>query len=197
MTATAPTSALLCRFTLAGIPRTKKTSNRIIHIKGKDGGRSFSKIMPSEVFEEWLAGVVSQGPHIRFAIEKAGLRLPIEGPVWVRMLVYRDRLSGDLNGFEQAVTDAIQTSLLRAKCARCQEATTARVAPPACPKCGAVMKDWKQIRKGIGIICDDKQVQSKDGSRLLKDSARPRVEVEIREFTEFAVQGGLALEEEF
>ena len=37
----------------------------------------------------------------------------------------------------------------------------------------------KLIRKGAGIIEDDVQIVSWDGSRLAKDAARPRIEVTV------------------
>ena len=50
------------------------------------------------------------------------------------------------------------------------------------------LHNGKQARKGLGIIADDVQVRSLDGSRLLKDSARPRVEITISTFDEEPIQ---------
>ena len=41
--------------------------------------------------------------------------------------------------------------------------------------------DWLQH---VGIIGNDRQIASWDGSRLLKDAARPRIEIEITPFEE-------------
>jgi hypothetical protein len=156
-------------FTIAGPPRTKKTSNRIVQIRAKGGGRGFTKILPSEAHEAWFKAAMQQAPGIRAALLRAGVRLPLAGLLNVRAMFYRDRLSGDATGFYQGLADWLQE-----------------------PRAN---KDGKTIRQGAGIIRDDAQIVSWDGSRLLKDAARPRIEVQI-EVVE-AGQQELGLEEEF
>ena len=181
------------RFSIPGPPRTKKTSSRIVTIPGKkdaegNRGKGFTKILPSEAFEDWLEAAVLQGARIRMELQQQGARLPFRIPVALRMLFYRDRETGDLNGFEQAVCDALQIPLYRFPCADCKKATIAEGPPATCTGCKKKLHQGKQHRKGIGIIADDVLVRSKDGSRLLKDSARPRVDIEISEFLEEPVQ---------
>ena len=184
---------MTARFVLAGAVRTKKTSLRVATIPGKkdaDGnrGKGFTKILPSEAFEKWLDVVVLQGPRIRMELQKQGAKLPFRNPISLKMLFYRDRDTGDLCGFEQAVQDALQVPLYRFPCSNCNKATMAEAPPARCSTCGIPLHQGKQARKGLGIIADDVLVRSKDGSRLLKDATRPRVEIEISEFLEVPVQ---------
>lgn len=145
-------------FTIPGACRTKKTSNRIVQIKGKNGGRGFTKILPSEAHEAWYAAAMLWAPQICRELEAGGLRLPITAPVEVEAIFYRDRESGDLLGYEQALADWMQADRWTK------------------PQPG---KRTKLIRKGAGIIDDDKMIVSWDGSRLAKDAARPRIEVTV------------------
>lgn len=198
------------RFTLPGAPRTKKTSNRIVHIGPKrklnslqesiisaftggaavdilvrqygyttvygafrEGLRSlapgFNKILPSEAHEEWFKTAMQYGMLIRGQLQRAGATLPISGPVEVEAVFYRDANRGDLLGFEQALADWMQAPKFSE------------------PKPG---KPPRQLRDGAGIIVDDVQVVSWDGSRLAKDAANPRIEVTI-----YPIEGQLDLAE--
>jgi hypothetical protein len=141
--------------TIPSAPRTKKTSQRIVQIKGKNGSRGFTKILPSEAHEAWFKLAMTYAAAIRGQLARAGVSLPLAGPVEVSATFYRDRDSGDLLGYEQALADWLQE-----------------------PK---VNEQGKTVRKGAGIIRDDVQIKSWDGSRLAKDSVRPRIELEIRE----------------
>mgnify|MGYP000724000870 CR=1 FL=1 len=140
----------MIRVTLPGKPRTKKTSNRIVRF-GRN--KEHIKVMPSEAYEEWLDEVLSLAPIIRSQLKQAGANLPIANEVSVAAIVYRDRNQGDLIGFLNAIADAIQAPQFndRNKC----------------------------IRKGLGLIEDDRQIVCWDGSRMLVDAQRPRVELEI------------------
>lgn len=157
---------ILAQFVIDAKPRTKKTSNRIIRIKCKDG-RDFTKIMPSKAFMEWQQEAIQQAQMIRPAILKTGVKLPITGPISVKALIFRAQNSGDLTGFIQALGDALQEPQYRPH-----------------PK----TQIPRQVRAGMGIIGDDDQIRSWDGSRLLKDADRPRVEITIEEFLEEPVQ---------
>ncbi len=141
-------------FSISGVPRTKKTSNRIVQIKGKNGGRGFTKILPSEAHEQWFKEAMGQVPIIRRLVDPLGEGLlPLACPVAVRAIFFRDRLSGDLLGYLQALADWLQE-----------------------PKIGP---SGKMTRNGAGIIKDDAQIKSWDGSRLDKDATCPRIEVTI------------------
>jgi hypothetical protein len=179
-------------FTLSGIPRTKKNSSRIVRIKAKGGGRGFTKLLPSEAYEQWLEAVLLQGAQIRYQLQRAGYKLPITEEVGVKALVFRDRLSGDFTGFTQAIGDALHAPMFRFKCAACGNAQHEYSSLPTfCKNCGRTILLGKETRKGLGIILDDSQIAHFDGSRLFKDSARPRVEVTIAAFTESPVQVSL------
>jgi hypothetical protein len=156
------------RFTIAGSPRTKKTSNRIVRIPGKNGSRGFTKILPSAAHEAWFMQAMSQAPAIRSALLCAGAQLPLAGEINARVTFYRDRESGDFLGYAQALADFLQ-------------------APKYDDK-------GKVTRKGAGIILDDEQIKSWDGSRLAKDAARPRIEVCLEVTRERAVQAELLTE---
>lgn len=141
-------------FAIAGPPRTKKTSNRVVRITPKGGGRSFTKILPSAAFEEWFDVAMSQAPMIRRKLLDQGFDLPLRGPVAVRATFYRDRFAGDATGFYQALADWLQEPVIDPDTGRTR-------------------------RNGAGIIGDDSQVMHWDGSRLAKDANCPRIEVAI------------------
>lgn len=142
-------------FTIFATPRTKKTHSRIAGY-----GRPcyvcrrppYSKVIPSESFLEFEDSCFKLGPAIRRAIERNGAALPIAGPVTVRALFFREAYTGDFAGYIQALGDVLEE---------------------------AVFEDGKCRKKGMGIIRNDRQIAHWDGTRLLKDAARPRIEVEI------------------
>lgn len=130
---------------LPGIPRTKKTHQRIVRFGRR---KEFVKVLPSEAYMEWLAALLRYGPQMRAqAVHAAGVAFPIRGPVEINAQIYRDADRGDLCGFLQAIGDALQ-------------------APG-------------ETRQGLGIIQDDKQILSWDGSRLRVDNANPRIELDL------------------
>lgn len=112
-----------------------------------------------------------QAPGLRVLFTCSGINLPIRQPVAVSARFFRDRFSGDLCGYLQALGDYLQA--------------------PRPHK----TKPGKLSRDGAGIIGDDAQIVSWDGSRLLKDSVRPRIEVQITILE--TGQMDLVLEEEF
>lgn len=147
-------------FMVPGVARTKKTSQRIVRM-----GR-FTKILPSEAYLEWFNSSMRYVPVIKRKLRDAGVRLPLTGPVHLRAVFFRDAERGDLCGFLQAIGDFLQE--------------------PRDAKSGK--RIGNRIRDGAGIIGDDSQIISFDGSRLLKDADRPRIEVTI-EFEEDLLSG--------
>jgi hypothetical protein len=157
-----------------GAPRTKKTSNRIVQIKGKGGGRGFTKILPSEAHEAWFKAAMTQVPIITSLFAQSGISIPIAGDLAVKALFYRDRESGDLLGYEQALADFLQEPKYR------KDKVTGMP---------------KMVRNGAGVYLDDVQIVSWDGSRLMKDAGRPRIECQIEVVQERAVPLSLCLRE--
>jgi hypothetical protein len=131
-------------------------------------------LIPSEAYKQWFKDVLTLKPVIHAKLEG----LPISEPVSIQALVYRDALTGDWTGYVDAIADAIQTDVWQCQAEGCKARTTSRLVPAACPKCGERVK-IKHVRKGLAIILDDKQIQDWDGTRLLKDSSRPRIELTI------------------
>ena len=150
------TEEMTARFTILSPPRTKKTSNRIVTIKGKEGGRGFSKILPSAAHAAWFKIAMSQALLIRQAVKAVGYTLPIFSPVHINAQFYLERSAGDLLGFEQALADFLQEPIASGKDPR------------------------RLIQNGCGVINNDVQIISWDGSRLRKDAKNPRIEVEIQ-----------------
>ncbi len=145
-------------FVITGPPRTKKTSQRIVTIRAK-GGRSFTKILPSLAHEKWFANAMTQAPIIKQLLRASGLEFPIMRPVNIAAKFYRERASGDLSGFMQALADFLQE-------------------PVVCMKVGSKLFG-KTTRKGAGIILNDAQVVGWNGSELCKDAVHPRIEVQL------------------
>lgn len=175
---------------LFGTPRTKKNAPRIV-------GGPHPRLLPSEAYVEWLEHVLLEKLKLKRQLE---LMIPIKGPVWVKALVYRDRDVGDRTGYYDAIADAIQSDVW--KCSdphkvpktrhgkpvfvkrkpvmqsRCGKKMTTDEAPAKCIHCGWPVP--KRVRRGLGLIEDDKQIIHWDGTRLRLDKLRPRVEIEIR-----------------
>jgi len=102
------------RLRIDGIPRTKKTSQRVVRSR-----RGKVHVLPSENSKAWEdAAIVSiirqhpQRPHAVMKGRKEGKRLRWfalpNAPVHVRALFYREANRGDLTGFKQAVGDALE-----------------------------------------------------------------------------------------
>src|SRR4051812_27867476 len=87
-------------FTIIGAPRTKKNSSRIF--QNKRTGARF--IMPSKCANDWTARAVGQ------LTEQRADALELACPLNLRAMVYRDRNSGDLVNYLQAICDALQES---------------------------------------------------------------------------------------
>jgi hypothetical protein len=112
----------------------------------------FNKVVPSAAAMEWSDEAARQ---LR---EQWSGRAPIAGAVHVRAVFYREKNLGDLVGFMQALGDVLE------------QATPPKKAPKRAPR--------KPPAKA-GVIENDRQIVSWDGTRLSKDAARPRVELEI------------------
>lgn len=184
------------RFTLLVRPATKKTGNRIVGM-GKPcrscGKRKFQRVLPSEQFEEFEASCLQIGAPIVAAIRgrlSDGATLPITKPVHVRALFYRDRGVGDWTGFTNALADVLQGERYTVECPDCgrgrkigAETLQDGQFRLECLGCGLTWTgnaaQAKLSRRGLGIIADDQLIKHWDGTRLLKDSARPRIEIEI------------------
>ncbi len=115
---------------------------------------AFSKVLPSEAHEAWFKEAMSQAVLIQRFLRAQGLEQTIDHPVAVAAIFYRDRNVGDLCGYLQSLGDFMQA-----------------------PK---VLPSGKISRNGAGIIGDDSQIVSWDGSRLRKDSVNPRIDVAVQ-----------------
>jgi hypothetical protein len=147
-------------------------------------------MLPSKAYTEWHQAKLESRLYVK---AKLGNDIPIAGPVSVEALIYRDVATGDLLGYLDAIADTIQcnawtcvnpgknvaTRSLAAAKWKCHKRTVCEENPIKCPYCG-----WpapKRSRTGLGLILDDKQIVSWDGSRLLIDRDRPRVELTLTE----------------
>jgi hypothetical protein len=137
---------MVINVTLPSAPRTKKTSNRIVRF-GRN--REHVKIMPSEAYIEWEAGILLLKGRIRSGLR--GVPLPIDAPVEIEARIFREKRTGDLAGYLQAIGDVIQAEVIR---------------------------DAKLVRRGLGIIRDDSLIHRWDASLDL-DPANPRIELRI------------------
>lgn len=136
-------------FVVEGPPRTKKTSNRIVTFHGRD--RSTGK--PKE-FHKLL-------PSEQF--EQWFKDAMTLAPFCRREL--------EAQGLQLPVSGPVQVTAIFYRDADRGDLTGYMQA----------LADWMQSsnkhRTGAGIIVDDVQIYSWDGSRLAKDAARPRIEV--------------------
>lgn len=146
----------MIRIELLGPPRTKKTSNRIVRMG------TFTKVLPSKAYEVWFKEAMRSVPEIKSWARRNGVELPIKGQVWVKAIFYLENaIQGDLTGYEQALADWLQQ-----------------------PKINFEKNPPKMTRDGAGIILDDKNIASWDGSRVRIDRQNPRIEIEIRPYQE-------------
>lgn len=152
---------------LFGAPVTKKNHGVAVPMRSKRTGKTFHRLLPSEEFRAWEAEVLTHAPVLKSQLRSAGLELPIDAPVAVKATWYRRANVGDFMGYAQALGDVLQA--------------------PRCDEHG------KTTRKGLGIIEDDKQIQHWDGSRMLKDAKKPRIEIELTILEEWPAQQELAL----
>ncbi len=90
------------QFVLLGAPRTKKNHGRVI----VRGDRRFH--VQSEAHEKWHDEAMVRLVTLRATWLAARIPLPIAEPVHVQAMFWRDRRSGDLVGFQQALGDLLQ-----------------------------------------------------------------------------------------
>lgn len=120
---------------IEGAPRTKKTHNRIVRVKGRP------IVLPSKANETWSRTAVLQ-LQAQYRRQSLAAKLAVLkcDPVNVRAVFYRDANRGDLIGYMQALADVLEAS---------------------------------------GVVENDRLIVSWDGTRMLVDKARPRIEVTI------------------
>src|SRR5579884_4017709 len=88
----------IASFVIFGRCRTKKTSNRLVR-----AGKRW-RVLPSEAFETWQSSAV---PQLRIFWT---CKPPIERPVNVAAVFYRDASRGDAVGYYQSLADILQTA---------------------------------------------------------------------------------------
>lgn len=157
-------------FTLPIAPRTKKTHNNLVPI-GKPCqlcGRAAQKIQPSKQYAKFFREAMKFAPILLGQLRCAGVELPIREPVSCAALFFSDLGTGDLSGYMQGLGDWLQAN--QYKCRQSDGSYKIRTVPTG---------NCKVYRTGAGIILDDRLIASWDGSRLLKDSKRPRIEVTL------------------
>lgn len=126
--------------TIMGAPRTKKTHNRIILVKGKGGRAPRRIVMPSEVWENWANAVM---PLIAVQLRRSPIRCPLPDRAYnCAAIFYRDANRGDAVGYYQGLADVLEKAQ---------------------------------------VITNDKYITQWDGSRMLIDRERPRVELVLSE----------------
>lgn len=118
------------KLVIAGPPRTKKNHSRLV----RAGGRF--RLLPSAAHETWSRSAVKQ-------LRSQWRRQPISDPISVAAVFYRERATGDLVNYLQALADALEHA---------------------------------------GVVVNDRLIVSWDASRLSKDAAHPRVELNIESF---------------
>jgi len=89
-------------FTVAGAPRTKKNSGRIVR------ARKGRKLLPSKAYENWHKQAEAQAYGIKAHWRNSGAEFPITESVNVTATFYRDALRGDLINYCQALADWLQ-----------------------------------------------------------------------------------------
>jgi hypothetical protein len=204
--------------TLPGPPRTKKNRPNIFPIISAEGIRNLIEklkraqelekgghreavralmaeimfsVQPSPDYKEWFDEMYLLRNDLVDQCKAAGFQIPFTEPVGIKALFYRDRLTGDFDGYTAALADMIQSDQWRCKACRKK---TFRIAD--CPHCGAKVCFLEHCRKGLGLIQDDKQIAHWDGTRLKKDAINPRVELTISLYDDGRpVQRGLLFEE--
>ncbi len=144
------------RVKLPGVPRTKKNSQRAIMVKES------LKIIPSQAYVDWFNEQMSRALIIRHQLRECGI--PLKCKVSVSAHVYRESNTGDLLGYLEALADLIQADKWTK------------------PKPG---KPPRQIRTGLGLIDDDKQIVNWDNSWPFVDAANPRIELVITTLEEW------------
>jgi len=84
------------QYVILGAPRTKKTSNRVVRLRGKKAGRPL--VLPSKAWATWC----------RFAMIQPASGLDVVVPVNCAATFYRDANRGDLVGYMQGLADLLE-----------------------------------------------------------------------------------------
>lgn len=95
-----PQGRLCYAFTLPGCT-TKKTSNRIVQVKRRDGAQ-YPRVLPSR---RWLAW---RDLCAGYVLTKPSLALALAAPLNCRALFYRQANRGDAVGYYQALADVLE-----------------------------------------------------------------------------------------
>lgn len=90
------------KFTLFGVPRTKKNHGERV----KRGHRTFT--VPSAAHERWVWIAKKSLPVVRQQLLDAGLVLPITVPLNAAVQIYREAWIGDAVGYYQAIADWLE-----------------------------------------------------------------------------------------
>lgn len=72
----------------------------------------FPKVLPSLAYEQWEAAALREMLTIRPKLCAAGFQFPILGPVAVEAIIYRERNTGDLSNYLEAVGDFLQAAAI-------------------------------------------------------------------------------------
>lgn len=93
----------LLAFTVEGhAPRTKKGHNRVVR------AGNFTKVLPSKAHEDWFNAVLLD-TKVR-ARRACSIPLPIDHPVNVRAIFYRDKNVGDACNYYEALADLLEAA---------------------------------------------------------------------------------------
>lgn len=84
------------RLVIHGAPRTKKNHQRIA--RARDGRRF---VLPAKQYERWAGFAIGQ-------LKRQYSGPPIETPVNMRAIVYRERAVGDLLNYLAAISDVLE-----------------------------------------------------------------------------------------
>lgn len=88
-------------FVVPSAPRTKKNHGRVVRVGG------FTRVLPSAAHEAWYRAAKQAFDADIRAMRAAG-RIPVGRPVRVSAVFFRDRNSGDLVGYQQALADFLE-----------------------------------------------------------------------------------------
>jgi Holliday junction resolvase RusA-like endonuclease len=88
-------------FVVPGAGRTKKNSSRVV----RNGG--FTRVLPSAAHEAWYRSA-KQAFDADIRAMRVAARIPIGRPVRVSATFFRDRNTGDLVGYMQALADFLE-----------------------------------------------------------------------------------------
>ena len=85
-------------YVILGAPRTKKTSNRVVRLRGKKAGRPL--VLPSKAWATWCRFAVIDTAYV--------FGSAVSVPVNCTATFYRDANRGDAVGYYQGLADLLQ-----------------------------------------------------------------------------------------